>query len=373
MNESWILASPRPLDTSDTFIKRHWCASLIDWSKGQPLVGRELNYPLFIVEIEQVMTEIVRNDDPLFSIDHSRSPAPDLVSFGDLGQRLVWCLNTNFEEVTVFFEKYELSPYFQLLRRAVLQGSMQSKYPAPETVGYFNAWVQHLRAEARSAKIATAIQNHNRTARANTEGISRVIRRLRRKKSTLLVIRMVLGCRWNVGTLGDFHRPAIDAQREFGGLLRSLKRKFKSLAWHSWRLEHGPNTSFYHQLMLVFHGKDTRDEITPGVIIEKMWLKQVKRGNGFAVNCNNAKSIYKWHGMTGLGILLHNDLSGYGELEDAAIYLAKMGAYAKLDVGIRKTYSSGQVKLQKPRKRSSPRTVGTRPPPIRKIRKSVTT
>jgi len=326
-------------------IERQWRASTVSWSDGALIIHHEFDYPREIIEIDTLMRDLVRSDEPLFSSTMCKWRKRPIVQTTSMGKRFMTCLTYDIYSIQRLFNKHKLSPYFTLFAIKVTDTCISKNDLAEDTVGRFNTWIEEIREAGRENGFAKVIDNQERAIRKNTASLLKYIRGLHEMFAKLVVVRLDLGCSKEYRELSadEGLDPSL-AKGNFKLLLKYLRRKFPTtLVGYVWKLEYGAPKSYHYHLMLLFNGYEVREDITLGQLIGDHWVGEITEGNGTCWNCNAKKDVYAKLGLLGIGTIRYCDTELRTNLEKAALYWAKVEYYVKLNASgfVGRTFGKG--------------------------------
>ncbi|MGN2243411.1 inovirus-type Gp2 protein [Frateuria sp. GZRR33] len=348
----------------DRLIERQWRASTASWQDGMLIIHHEYDYPREIIEIDSLMREVAKSDEQFFSTELCRWRKRYIVKVTPMGRRLLTCLTFDLRSIAALFSQNKLSPYFTLFSNKVIDTSICKQDLAADTVDAFNSWIRDLRYAARESGFQKSIDDQERAARKNAASLLKYIRELHEMFAKLVVVRLDLGYSKEYREeLEDKELNPSTVKKHFKQLLKYLRRKFPTLVGYVWKLEYGTLKSYHYHLMLLFNGHEVRKDVTLGQLVGEHWVNVATEGSGTYWNCNARKDTYSKLGLLGIGTIRYSDTELRAGLEKAALYLAKVDYYVKLnapDVG--RTFGKGALIRRTGARRGRPRTLAAESP-----------
>jgi hypothetical protein len=338
-------------------IERQWRAGTVSWTDGGLIIHHEFDYPREIVNIDALMHDLVRSGDPLFSSIMCNRRKRSIVQATPLGKRFLTCLAYDLYSIKQLFNKHKLSPYFALFASKVTDTKISRHDLAEDTVAWFNTWIDEIREAGRENGFAKVIDDQERAMRKNAASLLKYIRNLHEMFAKLVVVRVDLGYSKEYREMSAVSGldPSL-VKGNFKLLLKYLRRRFPTLAGYVWKLEYGALKSYHYHLMLLFNGHEVREDVTLGQLVGDHWVGEITEGNGTYWNCNAKKDVYAKLGLLGIGTIRYCDTELRANLEKAALYLAKVDYYVRLNSpGVGRTFGKGGRNIQVGVRRGRPR------------------
>lgn len=330
----------------DNSIQNNWSADMVSWVNEVAVIDQRFDYPRFIKMADEFMQKLVFHRGPLFRVNFYPGAAHLVASPLPLGALLLACIKTPFNAIETAFPRHVFCPYYNLLADKVRRSGVAGWQLTVDTLPLLEQFAHELRDEGIAAGFAKLVANQNRAAQKNAAGVVKYLDALHEKRAKLLVLRVELGLsRLYRTTLDSVDPSPQEIVRDFGLLLRLVKRKIPGLIGHIARLEYGPEKSYHYHSMFIFNGHEVREDVTLGKLIGELWKNEITKGRGTYHNCNAHKGVYAKLGVLGIGMIRHDDQVACANLRKAALYLAKADYYLKIHApGLQRTFRKGIVK-----------------------------
>ena len=332
--------------------QRQWYERVISIEDGAFQVRSDLDVYFDIKTIDETVLEVVRRKDTLFSV--KKIGRLNHLHCTPLGKRLQGCLNISRNTITDTFAGHRFSPYFELFTRTTNNFGLVASDLHADGAVLFNSWVAELRKQATQSGFVKSAADQDRAARKNSTSLVNYIDGLHELFSKLLVVRLELG--YSREFRDNFKLDSLQVKHDFNVFLARLRRFFPHLVGYIWKLEYAVVKSYHYHVMLFFNGHDVREDITLGRLIGDYWTKEATGGNRTYRNLNRDKKRYSKLGILGIGMIPYEDAKLRKNLINAALYLAKIDYYIRLDApNIGRTLGRGSLKGAKGSRPGRPR------------------
>jgi len=278
-----------------------------------------------------------------------------------LGKRILEVLRDHCERLEHEFPKHFLNPLLTLLIAHVKRnnipllienygvGRFYCDQELTRWIKVLNDLIQGMRDEAKTKEFRKATRNYFLRGKNNYKSLSNLIRNLFKKYSRLMVLRIDLKYRDHLKD-GDLIKRAamtFEAARthreRFFTNMRS-NAMFDHIVGWAWKLEYGLRSGFHYHVILFFHGKHVRQDVTSAKRICAYWDNFITRGKGKAHSCNAKKEKYD---ECGIGMINHDESAKLIGLDKAVMYLTKSDFYFQLMTGGRNR-GFGRKEIKRP-------------------------
>jgi len=320
-----------------------------------------------LMHLYKVLAKVMRLKAPLFRWKPGRVPlrlfgtrscAEGRVVPTQLGMELLRYANENMEGNRFQFPKSEFHPLIELFGRHVRRIDSYVGIPTEEACAKLNECIEAMRAEAGTKAFQNKRDRHLRASRDATQGMRALVDGLFRRRSRILVVRLVLSYR--MGTTSFAPRSISDlfnhvseqqAREHRDEFIRVLKRKYRvPLPTYAWKEELGQFTSYHYHLLLFFDGSVAHDGFSVGNEICNCWIDVITGRKRRFHNCNASK-----HCNQGIGIINYYDTDKIKALKELVIpYLTKSDYFVRL-VSKGRIFGKGGLPKAEGNKRGRPR------------------
>jgi hypothetical protein len=325
--------------------------------------------------IDKISTEIVKSDDELF---HSTNG--NRVECGGLGKAFLNVIKEPvLERIESIFPESRFHPLISATMDAVAAKEAwqytrevnlyEITGKASFIVELLNNVVADIRRKARSGEFKELLKNYERRATENRQGAFKLIEKMLRRYSKVLVVRVDFSYNKSISRPLEMQNLShIDVRRDFGKLLRDVRSKLfkENYITYIWKLEYGPLRGYHYHAFFFFNGSEVMGDSTIAKMIGDHWSKVVTKGSGGYFNCNAIKEKYP---TLGIGAIAHHDTEKINILKNVALeYLMKLDFYIRpiADTKIR-TFQTGALPKVvskhsgRPRRASDVKAVSVRP------------
>jgi hypothetical protein len=297
--------------------------------------------PIALPEIRHCVREIARRHQRPFFVD-VRS---NLVGFTELGVILRRCIDADFAGIDRAYPDHRLCPTYGLFVEWVAELQRVCPCLTPATV---NTALQHvlvLRRRARSPRFQKRMESHLGKFWLDVTGLSSLLRRLLKRQSTLLGVRVELAypAAAAPNEPGDVKSaepsPSVaEAKKCLSLMLKRFQLKHAECEWMTWRIRFNSQKSIHFDMLLLFAGRDQKDGIMLGQTINELW-GEVTSGTGSFVSLNENETSSNSLRSLGVGYFEYNHFMHRDDLVAAAHSFAGANSYLQLiGPGVGKSY-----------------------------------
>ncbi|MBK5355430.1 inovirus-type Gp2 protein [Pseudomonas sp. TH41] len=315
-------------------------------------------------QIEPVVVQVLSSGEQLFSavVLTRRGLAFQATP---LGKQLLLALKNGSGEFHCYFPLYDLNPYVALLFEcaekfdSLLLLSSTAKISSREVlkeVVVMNSLVDHLRQEAAGSEFKKIIKTFVNAKNKRAKSLEQYIDALFEKHSRMVVIRLDLA--YEPGLFNDrknLQRYLTQVRAHWAKLQGDLHKgiPIKGMLGFACKLEYGHLKGFHFHLLVFYSGADYREDVVLAKLIGEHWRREITKGNGRYLNCNNKKWSYRY---LGIGVINWFDTVLISNLKTkVAAYLVKTDYWLRFSSSCGRSFFRGNmpkfegVKLGRPR------------------------
>lgn len=327
-------------DSDEDFVAR-WRDRALDVNDGAIYIGPSFEYPRDISKIDRAMRAIA-NARWSANTDVTR-PETCHKSVNSAVRAIQSCTNIDCQGIRDFYGGHKLSPYFEIWveERTGFQ-TMVITERSWNSIG-MNEWFLKIRKLVKSSDFTKALYNHERGARKNALSLTEYIDGLYGIYARLCVVRLDLSySRAHRDSVGPLNPSRV--KEDLTSFLRSAKSEFPALVGYIWKMEYGQSKSYHIHFMAFFDGHKVCKDVVVGNVLGDLWRDFVTGGDGGYWNCNAKKTYYERIYGVGVGVIAHDNIERRASLLRAAMYLAKVDYYVRLnEKGVGRIFGKGQL------------------------------
>jgi len=337
-----------------------------DKGEVKPWTTDDCERAIDIKKIEELVCSIAKSKGPAFSVKTDRHSGREYLGETHIGTSVLLALKIKAEDIKNHFPIHKLNPcvdlYFkQMSERGIPDIAWQAGLVIGEKlrqlVDVLNGFVESVRAEARSAKFKTAMNNYLRSSKENYASLNAYTNAWFHQCARILVVR--LDCAylkehgWLAGKANSVsYEETRQHRKDFVSKMRSHPELFEHMLGYVIKMEFGSVKGWHYHVMILLDGSKVREDVTMARLIGEYWVG-ITGGKGLYYNCNAHKNQY-W--ICGIGMINHDDAVAREGLKLAAAYLTKTDSMIKLVApGKDRTFFKGEMPKPKPVKRGRPR------------------
>ena len=315
-------------------------------------------------QIEPIVVQVLSSGDQLFSSGvQTRSGL--MFQATPLGKQLLSVLKNGAAEFSCYFPLYDLNPYVALLFEcaekfdSLLLLSSTAKISSsevPKEVAVMNSLVDDLRKEGDGSEFKKIIKTFVNAKNKRAKSLEQYIDALIEKHSRMVVIRLDLA--YETGFFSDrkdLQRCLAQVKEDWAKLQGDLHKgiPIKGMLGFACKLEYGHLKGFHFHLLVFYSGADYREDVVLAKLIGEHWRREITKGNGRYLNCNNKKGSYRY---LGIGVINWFDTVLISNLKTkVAAYLVKTDYWLRFSSNCGRSFFRGNmpkfegVKLGRPR------------------------